>query len=211
MRRINGRLNQFESSALRCHGGLRTYLDSIAKFAFRFDLSPLGSHILNCLTLCQRMRLLIFSLLLCSRFVPSLCGGGLLCPFSFYLLLRLTLCLLALLPRLLSPLFQFVTLRIFGFSQTRFHLIRDTLDLLLAERLLHCGQKFPLIVSGMLPEAFLQVLEPLMEGFVVLRQTIDFGKLCPQLLIFLDRVSHNFFHLGMTPEDRKKVLLLRWV
>ena len=116
--------------------------------------------------------------------------------------------LLALLPGFGPPLLRLVLLGLLGLGEARLHLLGDVLHLLLAQRPLHRRQQLALVIARVLPEGLLQVLQPLGEALVVLRQRIELGELRPQLLVVLDRVGDEVLGLGVPPEDREEVLLL---
>jgi hypothetical protein len=62
---------------------------------------------------------------------------------------------------------------------------------------------------GVLAKCFLQLLKPLGEGLVVLRQRVELGQFRAQLLVVSDRVADQLPRLGVSSEDREKVLLLK--
>src|ERR687897_84886 len=104
-------------------------------------------------------------------------------------------------PRLVLP-------GLLGLGGAGLHPLGDALHLLLAERPLHRRQQLRLLVAGVLAEGPLQLLQPLREGLVALRQGLELGELGAQLAVILDRVGHQALGLGVAPEDREEVLLL---
>jgi hypothetical protein len=62
---------------------------------------------------------------------------------------------------------------------------------------------------GVLAKRFLQLLKALGEGLVVLRQRVELGQFRAQLIVVSDRVGDQIPRLGVLPEDREKVLLLK--
>ena len=115
---------------------------------------------------------------------------------------------LALLPGLGAPLLRLVLPGLLGLGEAGFHLLGDALHLLLAQRPLHCRQQLRLLVPGVLAEDLLQLLEPLREGLVVLRQRLELGELGPQLAVVPHRVGHEVLGFGVAPEHWEEVLLL---
>jgi hypothetical protein len=144
-----------------------------------FALCPLGGRFLFSLTFCFLALLPKLHPLLFRLFLTRLFGRDVPRPLS------LPLGFLPLLPGLQPPLVQLVLPSLLGLGNTGL----DFLHLFFAQCPLHCGQQFALFVAGVLAEGLLQLLDPPGEGLIVLRQGVEFSKLCPEFPIVLDRVG----------------------
>ena len=191
-------LSDTKDARLSCGGCAR---DCFGCFALR----PLGSRFLfslvfRFLTLLPKLCPLLFHL-----FLTRLFGRNVPRPLSFCLPLGF----LALLPGLQPPLLQLVLPSLLGLGNAGLDFLSDTLHLFFAQCPLHRGQQFALFVAGVLAEGFLQLLEPLGEALIVLRQCLEFSKLRPKFPIVLDRVGDKPLRFGIPPQNGEKVLLFK--
>jgi hypothetical protein len=188
---------------------LHDRLSGIVRAALRLIPGPLDSRFLFGPAFCLLAFMAGLCPLLCRLLMAGLLGRRLLRPLNFCLALSLTLGLLSLLPGLQPPLLQLVLPSLLGLGNARLDLFDDALHLLFAQRPLHGGQQLALLVPGVLAEGLLQFLKALGEGFIVLRQRIEFGKFGSKFLVVLDRLGDQSLRLGVSPENWKKVLFLK--
>ncbi len=108
-----------------------------------------------------------------------------------------------------SLLSRVVVLGPLSVRQAALNLLREFLDLLLAERLLDRRQEFLRLVAGVLAEQLSQLHNVGQERFMVPRKCVQLGELCAHLLDTAGGSGNKLLGIRMLLEGWKEMLLLQ--